>query len=282
MTGLVITSGALGLFLIYSGIVRNSDRQRRMTDRLGDLAAEAGTYWTGRKVAAAIAGAGVGASIVTAVIVPSPIVAVLAMATGGLAPISYLRGRRQRRRRNLREAWPDAIAALISSIRAGASLAEACIALSSRGPIELRAAGAAFRSTYRASGSFEASIERLQDELSDPIADRVVAALRLAHQVGGTDLVRVLRTLADFIRADVQVRKEIEARWSWTVTAARVAAAAPWLVLAMMATRPEAARAYNSSTGVAVVVAGAIATVLGYRLMLRAARLPDDERLKHG
>jgi tight adherence protein B len=107
----------------------------------------------------------------------------------------------------------------------------------------------------------------------------VVAALTIAHQVGGSDLVRVLRTLADFVREDLRARKEVEARWSWTVTAARVAAAAPWIVLAMMSTRPEAARAYGSATGVVVVSLGAIATVVGYRLMLRAARLPEDRRL---
>jgi tight adherence protein B len=117
-------------------------------------------------------------------------------------------------------------------------------------------------------------------EFSDPVADRVVAALSLAQEVGGTDLVRVLRTLADFVREDLQVRKEIEARWSWTVSAARVAAAAPWIVLLMMALRPEAAAAYNSAAGVVVVVCGGVATFLGYRLMMQAARLPEEPRLK--
>jgi tight adherence protein B len=92
--------------------------------------------------------------------------------------------------------------------------------------------------------------------------------------------VRVLRTLGDFVREDVRVRKEIEARWSWTLTAARVAAAAPWIVLVMMSTRPEAAAAYNSTAGATVVGAGAAVTIAGYRLMLRAARLPDHRRLR--
>jgi tight adherence protein B len=106
-----------------------------------------------------------------------------------------------------------------------------------------------------------------------------VAALTLTYEVGGTELVRVLRSLSDFVREDLRVRKEIEARWSWTVTAARTAAAAPWLVLLMMASRPEAAAAYNSSIGAVVIGGGAIATIVGYRLMLRAARLPDERRL---
>jgi tight adherence protein B len=137
----------------------------------------------------------------------------------------------------------------------------------------------AFASSYRASGSFRIALDRLRQELADPIADRVVAALALTHEVGGTDLVRVLRTLGDFVREDIRVRKEIEARWSWTVTAARVAAGAPWIVLLLMSTRPEAAMAYNSASGVVVITVGALTTILGYRLMLRAARLPEDRRL---
>ena len=85
--------------------------------------------------------------------------------------------------------------------------------------------------------------------------------------------------MADFVREDLRVRKEIEARWSWTVTAARVAATAPWIILLLMSTRPEAAAAYNSSTGAAVIAGGAGATVLGYRLMLKAGSLPEERRL---
>ena len=279
MTGLVIVAGTLGVLLVYSGLVQAPSRSSRGLERLGVLIAEAGIGWSRARVALSSLGVGVACLIVASLFVPSPVVAFLSMLGGAYVPFSYLKILRHRRRRRLREAWPDAIAALVSSIRSGASLADACISLSQRGPTELRTPFEAFRATYRASGSFDASLGRLQERLSDPIADRIVVALRLAHQVGGTDLVRVLRTLGDFVRDDLRVRKEIEARWSWTVTAARVATAAPWIVLAMMATRPEAARAYNSPMGAIVVLGGAIATLIGYRLMLRAARLPEDRRI---
>jgi len=208
----------------------------------------------------------------------SLIAAVFTIGAGWL-PLAYVRSRRTRRQRMFRAAWPDAIQGLISGVRAGISLAEACAAQSDKGPEELRPGFRAFAATYRATGSFQTGLDRLRVELSDPVADRVVASLKLAYEVGGTDLVRVLRTLADFVREDLRVRKEIEARWSWTVTAARVAAAAPWLVLLMMSTRPEAAAAYNSPAGATVITGGAIATFVGYRLMLRAARLPEERRL---
>jgi tight adherence protein B len=77
-------------------------------------------------------------------------------------------------------------------------------------------------------------------------------------------------------------RREIEARQSWTVVAARVAAAAPWLVLLLVASRPQGARAFDSATGIAVLLAGGVATVAGYRLMLRIGRLPEEPRVLAG
>ena len=232
----------------------------------------------------ALAGAASAASatsfLVVAGLTSSLAIAGVSAAAAGWAPFAVARARRARRRRRFREAWPDAISSLISALRAGISLAEACASLGERGPEDLKPAFAGFRSAYRATGSFSSALERLREELSDPVADRVIAALRLAEEVGGPDLVRLLRALGNFVRDDLRVRKEIEARWSWTVTAARVAAGAPWAVLFLMSTRPEAAAAYGSTRGSVVILVGAALTVIGYRFMLAAARLPDEQRLQ--
>lgn len=272
---------ALGLVVIYNGLtIAPGPRRRPVMGRLDRLAQESGVrHLTGSVLAAASMIAWLLTGIAVAGISGSGAVA-LALALGAAwIPFGLARSRRDRRRRAFRDVWPDAIATLIASVRAGVSLPESCLSLIDRGPQELRPGWLAFASSYRASGSFRIALGDLRKELADPIADRVAAALALTHEVGGTDLVRVLRTLGDFVREDIRVRKEIEARWSWTVTAARVAAGAPWLVLLLMSTRPEAAIAYNSASGVVVIVAGAVATILGYRLMLRAARLPEDRRL---
>jgi tight adherence protein B len=278
---LVPALAAVGIFLLYGGLTGlPSRKQRSPLAPLNRLANDSGVSWMtgGRLIAVALLFA-LATTVVIAGVTSSLIIA---LAFGSIAfwiPFAFLRSRRERRTRIHRAAWPDAIATLIAGVRAGLSLAECCIALVDRGPAELRSGFAALAATYRATGSLHAGLERLRIQLSDPVADRVVVALALAHDVGGTDLVRVLRTLGDFVREDLRVRREVEARWSWTITAARVAAAAPGLVLLLMASRPEAAAAFNSRTGAAVVAGGAFATVLGYRLMVRAGRLPDDTRL---
>ncbi len=273
--------GALGLLLLFDGLTtRERRRKSPLLRRLDRLADESGMQsMTGVRLIGASVASGLAVYFVVAALTSSSIESVVISAVAASLPVATARARRKRRLRRFREAWPDAIAILISGIRAGVSLPESCLSLVIRGPRELQPGFAAFTSTYRSSGSFRAGLTRLAAEMADPVADRVVTALVLAHEVGGTDLVRVLRTLGDFVREDLKVRQEIEARWSWTVTAARVAAAAPWLVLVMMSTRPETAMAYNSPSGVVVILIGAAATGLGYALMLRAARLPTERRL---
>ena len=284
MTMLVAGLAALGIVLVYSGVtvpLRGRGSGGGWSTKLDDLVRESGVQGlSGAGLVSVTLALWAATLIVVAGLTSSIVVAAAVSAAAAWAPVSRLSARRARRRRGFREAWPDAIAGLIAGVRAGVSLPESCLSLVERGPHELRPGFTAFGSAYRSSGSFHAGLDRMRGELADPIADRVIAALAMANEVGGTELVRVLRTLGDFVREDVRVRKEIEARWSWTVTAARVAAAAPWIVLVMMSTRPEAATAYNSAAGVTVVAAGAGLTLVGYRLMLRAARLPDHRRLR--
>ena len=212
-------------------------------------------------------------------LVPVPAVSLCFGAFAAAAPWALVQGRARRRLAGTRELWPDVVDHLASGVRAGLSLPEAVAQLADRGPAELRPPFRAFAEDYRATGRFTDSLDALKDRLADPVADRIIEALRLTRDVGGTDLGRLLRTLSTFLRDDLRTRGELEARQSWTVYAARMAVAAPWVVLAMLATRPEAVRAYDSPAGAAVLLAGAASSVAAYRLMLRVARLPDDPRV---
>lgn len=198
---------------------------------------------------------------------------------GGFLPLSIVRWRAAKRTESLRELWPDVVDHLRSAIRAGLSLPEALIQLGDKGPAELRAAFRAFGSDYRAGGRFDDALNRLKERLADPVADRIVEALRMTREVGGSDLGRLLGTLSGFLRDAARTRSELEARQSWTVNAARLAVAAPWFVLMLLSTRPEAVRAYNSAGGVVVLLGGLLISVVCYRIMLRIGALPEDERV---
>lgn len=212
--------------------------------------------------------------IVTAV----PMAALLAAAVAGGAPLMLLRRRVRQRTAARRAAWPDAVDSLVSGVRAGLALPEAVADLGVRGPEPLRPYFLRFAGEYRATGSFTGALEILREEMSDPTADRVVAALTVAWDVGGTDLGTVLRTLAVLLREDARTRGDIEARQSWTVNAARVSVAAPWVTLALLCTRPEAAAAFATAMGALVLVIAALVSMLAYRLMMMIGRLPQERR----
>jgi tight adherence protein B len=197
----------------------------------------------------------------------------------GLAPRALVQRRRRARVHDLRELWPDVVDNLASAVRAGMSLPEGLAAVGQRGPAPLRGAFTRFGEDYRATGSFATCLDRLADELADPVADRIIESLRMTREVGGTDLGRLLRTLSTFLREDARTRAELETRQGWTVNAARLALAAPWIVLLLLATRGENVRAYDSPTGVVVLAVGGGVSVLAYLLMKRIGRLPEESRV---
>lgn len=206
----------------------------------------------------------------------------IAFAFGGFAaylPVALVRRRKAQRTTELRMVWPDVVDNLASAVRAGLALPEALVQIAVRGPEALRPAFATFADDYRATGRFGDCIDRLKTSLADPVADRIIESLRVAREVGGSDLGRLMRTLAQFLREDARMRAELQTRQGWTVAAARLALGAPWIVLAMLSVRPATVSAYDSSTGVVVLVVGAAVSFASYRAMLRIARLPDDPRV---
>src|SRR5450755_1181294 len=204
----------------------------------------------------------------------------LAFATfAALAPVSLVRYRQRKRRTELRDLWPEAVDNLASAVRAGLSLPEALTQLGVRGPEDLRRPFQRFGEDYRASGRFSDCLDRLKVALADPTGDRIVESLRLARDVGGTDLGRLLRTLSAFLREDARTRAELETRQGWSVNGARMAVAAPWLLLAALSLHPQAVRAYNSTAGALVIAIGGGLSMVAYRVMVRIGRLPVEERV---
>jgi tight adherence protein B len=273
-----------GLFCLWwSCWVPSSERAApRLTvgHALHDQLVQAGYESVGpRAVVSASILAAVLVGMVLLAVTDVPSVAACFALMAGYAPLGLVRMRARRRRASLRDLWPDAVDNIASGVRAGLALPQALIQLGRRGPEELRPAFVAFAEDYRATGRFNECLDRLKDRLSDPVGDRLVESLRIAREVGGSDLGRLLRTLATFLREDNRTRAELETRQGWTVNAARLAVAAPWVVLGMLCTRPESIAAYATGTGTVVLLAGAVVSATAYRIMVHVGRLPEDERV---
>jgi tight adherence protein B len=279
LIGLMVGTGILS---IWQGLRRpvRDPRPERRDARLREMLAQAGLSGvTPARIIALQAGAFVLAVTVaylsTRLVSISTVFGVFA----ACVPWMLVQRMRRRHRADLRELWPEVVDNLTSGVRAGLSLPEALAAIGERGPEQLRHAFRAFGRDYRATGAFNDSLNRLKQTLADPVGDRICESLRVAREVGGTDLGRLLTTLSSFLREDARARAELMARQSWAVSAARMAVAAPWLVLVLLSTRRETLAAYDSAAGSIILAIGAVLSLVAYRLMLAIGRLPEDRRV---
>ena len=221
---------------------------------------------------------GIATLALASLLAPALAVAVVAGVVASLLPLAVVTARARGRRRARRVAWPDLVDHLVSALRAGQPLAESVGSLATVGAPETREAFVLFEREVRASGAVSPALDALKERLADPVADRLVETLRMAREVGGSELPTVLRNLAASLRAELAVRAEAEARQSWVVSAARLGVAAPWIVLLLLSARPEAASAYNSPLGLLVLGVGLVVTIVAYRLMVELGRLPEERR----
>jgi tight adherence protein B len=274
----------LGLLLIWRSGPRAPARRNPgvpgWTVRRRDMLRQAGVDGVGPgQLLGAQVLSGAVALVIVVVITKTITVAACFGVFGFFLPLVIVRRMRRRRQGTLRELWPEAIDNLASAVRAGMSLPEGLSALAVRGPVELRAPFGRFAAAYRATGRFGDCLDALKDDLADPVGDRVCETMRVAREVGGSDLGTVLRTLSELLRADARTRSELETRQGWVINAARLAVGAPWAVLLLLGTQSETLRAYDSAGGTLLLGIGAVVCVLAYRIMLHIGRLPEEQRV---
>lgn len=283
MGGLIGLTAGVGFAFIGWAFVDPGWRPRRRrvkNHKLSELLARAGLAEISPK---SLLGLCAACFLLTTVVMTAVsgvlVVALVFGALSSLLPIGILRGRAARRARDFGTLWPDAVDNLASAVRAGLSLPEALQQLGERGPEGLRPPFVAFARDYQSTGRFHESLDRLKVRLADPVGDRVVEALRIARDVGGGDLGRMLRALSAFLRDDLRTRGELESRQSWTVNGARLAVAAPWIVLLLMSTQRDIVQRFSTGVGLIILCSGAILCVVAYRLMMWIGRFPPERRI---
>ncbi len=272
----------VGLLLVWSAFAlpRRAPRVRRQRSRVGELLARAGLGHVSPSSFLTLCGVTGGAALVLMqALTRTPPVAMLFGAMGGYLPVVVVTSRARRRQRDFAEVWPEAVDNLASAVRAGLSLPDALAQLAVRGPEPLRSSFEAFALDYQVTGRFGECLDRLKSRLADPVGDRVVEGLRVAREVGGGELGRLLRNLSGYLRDEARTRSELEARQAWTVNGARLAVAAPWLVLLMMTFQPNVIRRYASPAGTVVLLFAAGTCLVAYRLMMHIGRLPRERRI---
>ncbi len=225
---------------------------------------------------------GISASVSTAAVLLVTRSIVISLAFGALAAgIAFVT---VRAKNNLNEAaliaaWPEVIDHLMSGIQSGLSLTESLAGLSTRGPEVLRPAFTQFKATLYGSGDLTQAIEELKALFAHHGSDQIFEALIISKALGGSELLQILRSLGDFLRQDLALRREIEVKHGWIKNSAHLSAAAPWILLLLLSTQPSTAAAYSTTTGAMILIAGLVMTGIAYIWMNRLGRLPQNPRV---
>jgi tight adherence protein B len=197
------------------------------------------------------------------------------------AVITWAYGRNKGRREAaaMLQVWPEVTDHLISAIHSGLSLSEALVGLGNRGPEKIRPYFITFHQELLASGDFVDSTQKLKARLDSPGSDQILEALLLAKSLGGTELLQIFRTLGDFLRQDLALRKEIEIKHGWIKNSAHLSSAAPWLLLLLLSSQPGTVASFAQPGGVVILLTGLLLTSVAYLWMGRLGQLPNPPRV---
>ncbi|CAB4618305.1 MAG: hypothetical protein F2599_01875 [Actinobacteria bacterium] len=183
------------------------------------------------------------------------------------------------RQRNLEQLWPEVIDALQSAIVAGLSLAEALDDLALAGPMRLRPYFLRLNSRVDEGMTFSNAIDLFKAELGSPSADLLGEILRLVQASGSQSLSRTLKNQSKYLRQELALSGQIESKQGWVTGTAKIAVLAPWVVVAMLSTRPENAQTYNSPAGLSILLVGFLLCLVAYRLVHVLGGLPAQPRV---
>jgi tight adherence protein B len=212
------------------------------------------------------------------VLLPIPALGVITVCMVPLWGYAYVARVKSQRATRLRRAWPSVIDHLRAGVRSGHDVAGAVIALPESFPPDISAPVRTFEKEIIQGFSTDDALAELARRFADPVGDRIVEVLRMAHEVGGTNLPGVLLELQKSVRADIAVREDAHAQQSWIRSASLLAVAAPWAVLVVIGTREATINAYQTSEGGAILILGAIVSLVAFTMMKKIGALPTQRR----
>jgi tight adherence protein B len=187
--------------------------------------------------------------------------------------------RARARRRALSAAWPQVIDSLQSAAFSGLPITEAFSDLAESGPAALRPSFAGAVVRFDSGVPLVEVLDWLKSDVGEHHGDKLFEVIRAATLAGGQAYLESLRAQSAQIRSDLALSGELESKQGWVAGTAKLAVAAPWLIVAMLSSRPENAAAYNQSGGVFILLIGFLVCLFAYRLIHIFGALPGRPRV---
>jgi len=197
----------------------------------------------------------------------------LGFAFGPLIASVLVKQRIAKRKKAFEAALPDALGLIASSLSAGHTFLRAVQMMCEESPPPLSEEFSRLVSETRLGDPVVDALDRMAGRLQIRDLDWVVQAIRIQQQVGGR-LADLLHTLADFIRAREEVRREIavltaEGRISaWVLTGL-----APFMLFAINFVSPEYMNPMFHGVGLIVLLGTACMVAAGSFIIFRMTKI---------
>lgn len=193
--------------------------------------------------------------------------------------LEYLNVKARSRGRFIQEEWPTVLESLESAAQSSISLLDSMRDLGESTNL-LVASDFTFACDLCDRGiSLDTALAQLKPRFGLAICDSTVETLRVVNDSGGAGFVAALRQQAKSIRDDSALFQQIAAKQGWVRGTAKVAVAAPWLIVILLATRHENAQAYASVQGSLLLLAGLVASMLAIRLISLIGAFDEQRRV---
>ena len=183
------------------------------------------------------------------------------------------------RARQVSDEWPSVLESLESASQSGMSLLDSIRDLAESTQL-LVSKDFAFAVQLCDLGlGLDAALTQLKQRFGLSICDSTIETLRLVNDSGGAGYLSALRHQSRAIRASSSVSLQIQAKQGWVLGTAKIAVAAPWLIVVLLSGRPENAAAYSSLQGSMLLLAGLAASVVAVYLITKIGKTEEQIRV---
>ena len=199
--------------------------------------------------------------------------ALVGLVLGPLAASTVVTTRINKRRKAFENQLPDALSLIASSLSAGHTFLRAIQMMCEESEPPLAEEFSRVVSETRLGDPLVDSLDRMATRLEIRDMDWIVQAIRIQQTVGGK-LADILHTLADFIRARQEVRREVQVLSAeGRISAYVLGALAPLLMLFLQVTNPEYMQPMYQGWGLVTLIITGAFMALGSFIIFRMVKI---------
>lgn len=193
--------------------------------------------------------------------------------------LEALAAKARARTARIQEEWPTVIESLESGAQAGLSLLDSLRDLAEASQLLVAKDFAWLCNECDGGLGLDEALAKLKARFSMASCDLTIETMRLANELGGAGFIQALQLQSAALREHGQTLQQVLAKQGWVIGTAKVAVAAPWLIVAMLSSRVENAQVYNSAMGQVLLALGMLASFVAMRFISVIGRLQNSPRV---